>query len=535
MSDSLAGLESEYQILTELCRVGGSVTYLARHLQLARDVTITVIPDTTEAGRTDLKQVDADVKTLIALRHPNIVPVLEGRWLNEQSFLVVRARVRGSTLDQLLSAIGPVPLPRVKSTLEQVYAALTFARTNGVVARQIAPESLVYQQGSGRVLVAFDAAPPLDGRRRGTGESDDVRTVGRLARIMLSGRPGAGEDRESLAELRPDLSMQVAGAADELAVDGNVADVLAFFAALAAAAGVPNVPMVISPTSSMTPITPSESVPAVPLRRVTVPRTAVGLPPAARVITPASVVPPASRSTPVPQRRFGTGARWATGIGLVVILLAVGALLVLRPQFLSSNAMPVVSPSDSARTATGDVSKQPIIAPATSTPASVPIDSTRRDSAADAPVVSVPSASTPVTTDTTRAAAPTGVPGSPPISAPPSNVTANAACSSTSAADQRKCFSDAVQRADADLNRVYAALIAGLRRQAKSLPEDPDPPTVDKLRAAQRTWLDERDRACQVVGSGVFSGRDRGQCIADRAAKRSRDLQLALDSLPPGM
>ena len=90
-----------------------------------------------------------------------------------------------------------------------------------------------------------------------------------------------------------------------------------------------------------------------------------------------------------------------------------------------------------------------------------------------------------------------------------------------------------MQRADADLNHVYNALIAGLRRQAKSLPDDPDPPTVDRLRSTQRAWLDERDRACQVVGAGVFSGRDRGQCFADRAAKRSRDLQLALDSIPP--
>src|SRR5438067_6786887 len=99
-ADPISKLDSDYQILTELQRSGESRTYLARHLTLNRDVTITV---TQAAGdKSHLMRFAADAEKLVNERHPNIVPVIEGRWLGDDAYAVVRARVRGSTLDQLL-------------------------------------------------------------------------------------------------------------------------------------------------------------------------------------------------------------------------------------------------------------------------------------------------------------------------------------------------------------------------------------------------------------------------------------------------
>ena len=42
LNESLSKLDDKYQILTELHHCGESRTYLARHLELNRDVTITV-------------------------------------------------------------------------------------------------------------------------------------------------------------------------------------------------------------------------------------------------------------------------------------------------------------------------------------------------------------------------------------------------------------------------------------------------------------------------------------------------------------
>ena len=98
LAESLRKLEDRYQILTELHHCGESRTYLARHLELNRDVTITVAR--ANSDKAFLNAYAADAEILKTKRHPNIMPVLEGTWLDDDTFAVVRARVRGSTLDQ---------------------------------------------------------------------------------------------------------------------------------------------------------------------------------------------------------------------------------------------------------------------------------------------------------------------------------------------------------------------------------------------------------------------------------------------------
>ncbi|HXT16421.1 MAG TPA: lysozyme inhibitor LprI family protein [Gemmatimonadaceae bacterium] len=171
-------LDGDYQILTELHRDGETPTYLARHIGLNRDVTISVVR--AAGDRSYLEAFAADAKILAERRNPAIVPVIEGRWLDEHTFAIVRARVRGSTLDQLLSAIGSMPEPRVSSTLRQVAAALGWARVNGVKHRRVSPQSIVFQQGSGRVLLALEPWP---------NPSDDAATLRNLAARMTGGAP----------------------------------------------------------------------------------------------------------------------------------------------------------------------------------------------------------------------------------------------------------------------------------------------------------------------------------------------------------
>ena len=56
-------------------------------------MTITVVG----AGDNDaaLPHLASDARLLTAMRHPNIIPVIEGIWLDARTFAVVRARVRG--------------------------------------------------------------------------------------------------------------------------------------------------------------------------------------------------------------------------------------------------------------------------------------------------------------------------------------------------------------------------------------------------------------------------------------------------------
>ena len=558
----LAKLGQDYQILTELHHGAASRTYLARHLGLNRDVTINVVraKSGTRGGRRneDLTELASDARVLSAMRHPNVVPVIEGRWLGDDLFAVVRARVRGSSLDQTLSAVGPLSLARAASALEQVNAALEWARTNGVSHRHVSPDSLVFQQGSGRVLVALDPAPepshPLPNA------CDDARTIGELAFAMFTGYHERMERHGSLEQARPDLPPRVADATNALLRcdrSGSAPDVRAYLALLAAAA-----------TEEATPVaTPAAGAAeaaavgaaaggSIGVATTGAARAAAGAPAADVVVVNSS---------------FGFNARLVTALAVAAAIIVMGILL-LRQRSGDSHRAATTS-IDSTVQASGDVASraraadtallaavppQPVItAPPIDSSALVqtpqapvqvyqppayvvpPVDTsvggnvspiappgTRRHepTRTNPPAVYLPAPASPPT-DTTRQPATNGtgvVPG-----APPGDV-----CASPAAADQQSCLSSAVQQGDRALNDVYQQLVTALRRKAHVQPGDPDPVAVDDLRSTQRQWMESRDAACHAAGDGPLYARARAACYSDQASQRTRELQQMLDTVP---
>src|SRR5437867_1085086 len=175
----LTPLTDTYDFLTELHTSGTAVTYLGRHRELGRDVAITIVHVPGGGANNTLTHFASDARLLSTMRHPNVAPVIEGRWLDEDGFAVVRARVRGTTLDQVLAAVGALPPQRIAETLAQVNSALEWARTNGVVHRHVGLENMWFQQGSGRVLLALGWSElPVDSL---PDACTDAQTMGALA------------------------------------------------------------------------------------------------------------------------------------------------------------------------------------------------------------------------------------------------------------------------------------------------------------------------------------------------------------------
>ena len=227
----LSKLDNRYQILGELRRAENGRIFLARHTGLNRDVTIDVVrvPSGDDEA---LRFLASDAELLSSRRHAHVIPVIEGRWLGDDAFAIVRPRVRGSTLTQLISALGTVPTQRMSSILEQVHNALEWARTNAIVNRSVAPDDIVLQQGSGRVLVAFGRDPEATELPNAC---DDVRTIGQLAWAMLAGGPPAAAPTRPLAERRPDLPSKLIHDTEALITcdrDGVPPDVGAYLVSL---------------------------------------------------------------------------------------------------------------------------------------------------------------------------------------------------------------------------------------------------------------------------------------------------------------
>jgi uncharacterized protein YecT (DUF1311 family) len=99
-------------------------------------------------------------------------------------------------------------------------------------------------------------------------------------------------------------------------------------------------------------------------------------------------------------------------------------------------------------------------------------------------------------------------------------------CDSPAAADQRTCLNRYIVANDADLNQTYQDLIAQSRKSG-------GPELEERLREAQRAWVNDRDMACRRSGddaNGLWA-RPVARCLADYSAKRTAELRHTLSSL----
>lgn len=489
----LSKLDNDYQILTELHRSGNSRTYLARHLTLNRDVTISVIGATGDAAY--LRAFAADVERLTDHRHPNIVPVIEGRWLDDRTYAVVRARVRGSTLDQLNSAVGAMPRARIDAAMREVASALAWARSAGVSHRAVSPDSLVFQQGSGKTLVSFEPTrQPVS----------DARTIRDIATLMNGGAP----------------------------ID--VSEYTAMLAPGTAAATLSDVPVAVPVGRD------------VPEPAVVVARKGMGF--NARVLSAFAVVTALVVLAMVFfHQRSPSRPVMANGVITDTQGEAAGDVALRSARHDTAYPNPTVYPTPTiVEPPAPPPSTAPIMMPPTNPmPQPMPgqpmpgqsLPGRTMPGQPMPPPQPTPVQPSPVQPMPVQPAAPTTRPA--PSSPTPADTTARApsgdACDSPTDSDQRNCLMNAIERNDRDLNATYRRLIAAMRKQAGVEESDPDPSSVDDLRAAQRRWLQERDDACHGTGSGLLYARDRAACFAERSAMRQRELQRMLQEIPEGV
>src|SRR5437762_3065480 len=145
-------LAGEYSLQRELGRGGMGVVYLARDVQLDRDVAIKVLPshlaDTPAARERFLRE----ARTAAGLSHPHIVPIHRVGEARGFVFFVM-SYVEGETLGERLRARGPLPPADATRVLRAVAWALAYAHGRGIVHRDVKPDNILLEAGTGRALV----------------------------------------------------------------------------------------------------------------------------------------------------------------------------------------------------------------------------------------------------------------------------------------------------------------------------------------------------------------------------------------------
>ncbi len=173
-----------YALERELGRGGMGVVWLARDLRLDRPVAIKVLHERFASDPTARERFIAEARTAARLAHPNIVPVFAVESRDDITFLAM-AMVDGETLGARIRRRGPLPSADVERLLREVGWALGYAHSQRVVHRDITPENILVERGTGRALLAdFGLARIADGEAVGT-----IGTPGYLAPEVIRGAP----------------------------------------------------------------------------------------------------------------------------------------------------------------------------------------------------------------------------------------------------------------------------------------------------------------------------------------------------------
>lgn len=168
-----AALSGRYSLDRELGRGGMGVVYLAREVRLDRPVAIKLLPPDRAADAALRESFLQEARLAARLSHPHVVPIFEVH--GEGRFVYyVMAWVDGESLAQRVKGRGPLGTAEGIRVMREVSWALGHAHAHGLVHRDVKPDNVLLEAGSGRVLVVdfgiAAAAGTVEGALRGTPE-----------------------------------------------------------------------------------------------------------------------------------------------------------------------------------------------------------------------------------------------------------------------------------------------------------------------------------------------------------------------------
>ena len=147
----------EYDIRGELGQGGMATVYLAHDIALDRKVAIKVMSTALFSMPGMVERFKREARTAASLSHPNIIPIYAVRESADLVYFVMKF-VAGRSLESVLRAAGPLPLPLVRAVLYQVGEALSYAHQHSVVHRDIKPANIMLDTGGWVVVTDFGIA-----------------------------------------------------------------------------------------------------------------------------------------------------------------------------------------------------------------------------------------------------------------------------------------------------------------------------------------------------------------------------------------
>jgi len=146
-------LGSDFEVIRLLGKGKKAEVYLAREKSLDRLVAVKILLSGLAEDQVAKARFEREAKAAASLNHPNVASVFRYGFLPEGPPFLVLQYVRGRTLEERVSAEGPLPLSEARRILRDLASALASAHEQGFVHRDVKPGSVMCDLETRRTLL----------------------------------------------------------------------------------------------------------------------------------------------------------------------------------------------------------------------------------------------------------------------------------------------------------------------------------------------------------------------------------------------
>jgi serine/threonine-protein kinase len=118
------------------------IVYLAEHPEIGRKVAVKVLHADFARDQTVLTRFLNEARAANAIRHPNIIEILDSGVLADRTPYLVMELLEGEPLSARIKRVGPLPLNEIFDFSYQTASALSAAHAKGIVHRDLKPDNL---------------------------------------------------------------------------------------------------------------------------------------------------------------------------------------------------------------------------------------------------------------------------------------------------------------------------------------------------------------------------------------------------------
>ena len=146
-------LGSDFEVLRSLGKGRKAEVYLAREGSLDRLVAVKILLKSRAEDDVARARFEREAKAAASINHPSATSVYRFGILSNSVPYLVMQYARGKTLEERVSAEGPLPLEEGRKILQDLAGALAAAHAQGFVHRDVRPGNVLCDEESGRTLL----------------------------------------------------------------------------------------------------------------------------------------------------------------------------------------------------------------------------------------------------------------------------------------------------------------------------------------------------------------------------------------------